>query len=423
MHAADSEVGLPLICTLGTSVVLYLLISLHILAHTNSSASPRLRSPPIDTFIEASSVIDSTPDVIQNVAISTTNKAIEQIKPTPSVSLQPSVITTSKVSLNIEHTHPGVPNGIVQLFDYRNWISPYLYPNISDYTYDFMAVKHKAREEWGKELVSEVAENLPLHKVIWIAALVKNEQHFAKYMAHQIKSPYVLLAGKNDKEFRPWKFNKYLKGAESKICKIYSRNMASDEEKYVALPVGMGQEFWNDEIFVAHALEALIKENWIKPKEKKNQIFIAWADKTSLSGLRSDLRRIMCPLDTFICKEDDSPESTLTKRNDSDIIGYFKQLETFRYVLSPPGEGYDCFRTWEALFLRSIPIVQRDLVKSSVFENLPVWIYDDLMEVEKLTHDDLNEHWNAIDWDSYEWDRLTRQYWENRIRADAEKCV
>ena len=75
----------------------------------------------------------------------------------------------------------------------------------------------------------------------------------------------------------------------------------------------------------------------------------------------------------------ESPESTLTKRNDSDIIGYFKQLETFRYVLSPPGEGYDCFRTWEALFLRSIPIVQRDPVKSSVFENLPVWIYDDLM--------------------------------------------
>jgi len=418
MHAADDEVGLPLICTLGTSVVLYLLISLHILAHTNSS---HLRSPPIDALIKAPSLIDSPQDVVH---ILTTEKAPEPIKTTTSAKVRTSVkTTTSKISLNVDRTYPDVPSGIVRLFDYRNWISPYLYPNISDYTYDFMAVKHKSREEWGKELVGEVAENLPLHKVVWIAALVKNEQHFAKYMAHQIKSPYVLLAGKNDKEFRPWKFNKYLKGAESKICKIYSRNMASDDEKYVALPVGMGQEFWNDEIFVAHVLEELVKENWTEPKEKKNQIFIAWTDKTSLSGLRSDLRTIMCPLDTFICKEDDSPESTLTKRNDSDIIGYFKQLETFRYVLSPPGEGYDCFRTWEALFLRSIPIVQRDPVKSSVFANLPVWIYDDLMEVEKLTEDDLNEHWNAIDWDSHDWDRLTRQYWENRIRADAEKCT
>ena len=35
-------------------------------------------------------------------------------------------------------------------------------------------------------------------------------------------------------------------------------------------------------------------------------------------------------------------------------------LVTHRAVLSPPGRGYDCFRTWEALALGTVPLVVRD---------------------------------------------------------------
>jgi hypothetical protein len=32
-------------------------------------------------------------------------------------------------------------------------------------------------------------------------------------------------------------------------------------------------------------------------------------------------------------------------------------MATFQSVLSPPGRGYDCFRTWEALAVGSVPLV------------------------------------------------------------------
>ena len=35
-------------------------------------------------------------------------------------------------------------------------------------------------------------------------------------------------------------------------------------------------------------------------------------------------------------------------------------LAAHRAVLSPPGRGADCFRTWEALALGSVPLVPRD---------------------------------------------------------------
>jgi len=36
---------------------------------------------------------------------------------------------------------------------------------------------------------------------------------------------------------------------------------------------------------------------------------------------------------------------------------YVKLLYTHKYVISPPGHGYDCHRTWEAMYLGVIPIV------------------------------------------------------------------
>lgn len=47
---------------------------------------------------------------------------------------------------------------------------------------------------------------------------------------------------------------------------------------------------------------------------------------------------------------------------------YLAQLGSHRYVLSPPGKGYDCTRTWEALAMGSIPVILRD-------ENFDMRIY------------------------------------------------
>ena len=39
---------------------------------------------------------------------------------------------------------------------------------------------------------------------------------------------------------------------------------------------------------------------------------------------------------------------------------FVQLLSQYRAVLSPPGRGYDCFRTWQALAVGSIPMVVKD---------------------------------------------------------------
>ena len=61
-----------------------------------------------------------------------------------------------------------------------------------------------------------------------------------------------------------------------------------------------------------------------------------------------------------------------------------------RYVVSPPGEGWDCLRTWESVLFGAIPIVlsgQPDM--AALYNNSPVMVVDGWEEV---TKDKLNSH-------------------------------
>ena len=59
---------------------------------------------------------------------------------------------------------------------------------------------------------------------------------------------------------------------------------------------------------------------------------------------------------------------------------YRARLESYGFVASPPGNGMDCHRTWEALYLRTIPVVKRSSLYDA-FPRLPVLAVHDWSEV------------------------------------------
>lgn len=59
---------------------------------------------------------------------------------------------------------------------------------------------------------------------------------------------------------------------------------------------------------------------------------------------------------------------------------YRTRLEQYGFIASPPGNGVDCHRTWEALYLRTIPIVKRSAFYDS-FPDLPLLAVDDWSEI------------------------------------------
>jgi hypothetical protein len=89
----------------------------------------------------------------------------------------------------------------------------------------------------------------------------------------------------------------------------------------------------------------------------------------------------------------------------------------FAFEASPRGKGLDCFRTWEALFLGSIPIVQSSSLDPLFLdEGLPVAIVESYREVTPANL----ARWKATLQDRFTpalREKLTNDWWLARIRA------
>ena len=59
---------------------------------------------------------------------------------------------------------------------------------------------------------------------------------------------------------------------------------------------------------------------------------------------------------------------------------YLRDLKSHAFVISPPGNGLDCHRHWEALLMGAIPVMKRTTL-DPLFEGLPVLLIDDWREV------------------------------------------
>ncbi len=94
---------------------------------------------------------------------------------------------------------------------------------------------------------------------------------------------------------------------------------------------------------------------------------------------------------------------------------YFDLLAKHKFVLSPPGNGIDCHRTWEALMVGTIPIVLDTPMAPKGYEGLPVVVVPNWNMVTKEFLEQKYEelHSNGR---TYDWQRVQFPYWRNRIK-------
>ena len=98
---------------------------------------------------------------------------------------------------------------------------------------------------------------------------------------------------------------------------------------------------------------------------------------------------------------------------------YLFDISASKFVLCPNGNGVDCFRTWETLYLGSIPIVQNSRA-AQYFSDLPILIVDDFYS---LTPDFLQEKHAEITSKEWNLDKLKLSYWKSLFeKAKNESC-
>lgn len=78
---------------------------------------------------------------------------------------------------------------------------------------------------------------------------------------------------------------------------------------------------------------------------------------------------------------------------------YYQEIAKFKFVISPEGNGIDCYRHYETWISKGIPIIQRNSFIETKYYGLPILWTDDYSEItdsylEEKYHEFLNKNYD-----------------------------
>lgn len=200
---------------------------------------------------------------------------------------------------------------------------------------------------------------------------------FSKYKPNH---PFILLTHNSDYHINISHLN-YLN--DSFLLNWYAQNVDISHPKLKSIPIGIANERWehgNINIF-----EKIIKEE----NKKNNLTYCNFNINTNLEE-RSGCLNVIKKLEIKV-----SPSI--------DFENYLREVSKSYFVISPNGNGVDCHKTWESLYLKSIPIVTES-ININFYKNLPILI---IKNWESLDINYLTEKNYKLIWDNFNPETLT----------------
>jgi hypothetical protein len=88
---------------------------------------------------------------------------------------------------------------------------------------------------------------------------------------------------------------------------------------------------------------------------------------------------------------------------------YIKEMADHKFTISPEGNGYDCFRTWECLYCGRYPVVKRRVFTEEFSKHLPIVVIDNWSDV---TEEFLNNKYEEFQSRTWNYDLLSKEYWK-----------
>ena len=216
---------------------------------------------------------------------------------------------------------------------------------------------------------------------------VRLEQFFKK-IHPSIQHPYILITHNHDHSI-PGKYAKYLD--EDKLIAWFGINVENHvHPKLHPIPIGIMSARQKD-----HYVEIIDSIRAHIPNIPKSIVLYM---NFSISTNSQEQGKVF---DLFIrqpwCKH---VEKTIFQN-------YANDVSQSKFVLSPRGIGIDCYRTWEAILLGSIPIVKTSSL-DRLFDDLPVLIVEDWSAVSLEL---LDQKYAEMILKTYRTEKLYSDYW------------
>lgn len=96
---------------------------------------------------------------------------------------------------------------------------------------------------------------------------------------------------------------------------------------------------------------------------------------------------------------------------------YRQELRSTLFVISPPGNGVDCHRTWEAVALGAIPVVLRGSLAPSLIKDMPILVVDSYADFARYSDDELRAI--SKDVSQHRPTKLMASYWLELLQPHA----
>ena len=219
--------------------------------------------------------------------------------------------------------------------------------------------------------------------------------YFFKYIYPHINSCKIITHNSDHGilDHHPEHINrKILKALNSpKIIKWFSQNINMNHSKLIALPIGIANSMWPHGNL--HLLNEIMNE-----KVDKNKLYYFNFNMNT----RIDRRK---PIYDQCIKNGLKFTPMMNHKR------YLINLKSSKFCICPPGNGYDCHRLWEAIYLGCIPIVI-DIPAYSQFKDLPILFINDWKIV---TEDFLNKKYKELKNKNFNYDRAKLTYYSLKI--------
>jgi hypothetical protein len=95
---------------------------------------------------------------------------------------------------------------------------------------------------------------------------------------------------------------------------------------------------------------------------------------------------------------------------------FYQRLRKYKFVLCPVGNGVDpCPKAFEAIILKTVPIVIRTINTESVYSELPCVLVDDFSEVLNMDLDETYSKFEPMFNDEETYNKLSCEYWYDKV--------
>lgn len=289
-------------------------------------------------------------------------------------------------------------------------------------------------------------------------------KYFFRVLRPNITVPYSIISSKSDANSPMRTCLHYIKN-DTLLLKWYGQSLTTTEyekqephyKKMVPFPLGLGKKFQQN----SYLTEFLKLRNYTNPfkgkehkkhwtdwaakldqrekngekidaeAEVKDALFVKYGINKMSSKIRQQMFDILCKTKTNETAPGRTHKDNVSCRNQKvHPKEIYQAASTYLFGASPPGMGWDCYRTWELLLLGVIPIVasrEKHGGTHGLFDDLPVVEAENLgtlvpADYLRLMRDYVSSPaFLENDFDDG-WQRLFLSYWRRRILSDSGRA-